>query len=163
MVSKKPTQAPVTPAPARKPPRSAAPPLALRPMARAERMTLFEREVRERLSRSALALLFAQAAVISEGQISEGAAGPVFSGSTMMTMELAKIAETVRDACDARCAQRLATLLAADPAAQERIRAIAAGEAERIAKRRPRAVETEIKVRARGATVFVDVDVEAAL
>ena len=45
-----------------------------RPMARATRIALFEREVRVRLSRAALDLLFARAEVISEGQRSAAAA-----------------------------------------------------------------------------------------
>ena len=40
---------------------------ARKPMARATRITLFEREVRERLSRAALDVVFARAESLSEG------------------------------------------------------------------------------------------------
>ena len=57
----------------------------------------------------------------------------------------------------------MAGLLATDTGALGRIRAIAAEEAERLAGARPESVTTEVRVRARGTTVYVDVDVEAAL
>jgi hypothetical protein len=128
-----------------------------------ERITLFEREVRERLSRSALALLFAGVEVIAEGQRSHRGGKEVFFGSTMLTLDLSKVAGAVRDACDARCAQRIATLLGQDADARATIEAIAARETERLAGARPTSLVTEVKVRARGAIVHVDVDVEATL
>jgi hypothetical protein len=134
----------------------------LRPLARVERISLFEREVRERLGRAALDVIFAAASVISEGQSSSRPSREVFHGSTMLTIELGAVAPAVRDACDARAAQRLAALMAEDSAALARVKAVAAAETERISGRRPRALTTEIKVRSRGTTVYVDVDVEAS-
>jgi hypothetical protein len=139
------------------------PRLLLRPLLRVRRISLFEREVRERLSRAALDLVFASAAIMSEGQRSLRAGKEIFFGSTMLTVELDGLSAAVRDACDACSARRLAALLGTEAAALARIRAIAAGEAERLGGTRPTSLEAEIRVRARGTTVYVDVDVEARL
>lgn len=146
-------------------PKSLSPPvtrLLLRPLARVERISLFEREVKERLSRAALDVLFAAAGVMSEGQRSARGKREAFFGSTMLTIELDAAAVALRDAADARSAQRLAALLARDAGAQARIKRLAAEECERLASARPRSLATDIKVRARGTTVYVDVDVEAS-
>jgi hypothetical protein len=135
--------------------------LLLRPMLRVRRISLFEREVRERLSRAALDLVFAGAATMSEGQRSLRNGREVFFGSTMLTIELDSLVGALRDACDASSAHRMAGLLATDTGALGRIRAIAGEEVERLAGTRPDSVSTEIRVRARGTTVYVDVDVEA--
>ena len=139
------------------------PRMLLRPLLRVRRISLFEREVRERLSRAALDLVFENAAIMSEGQRSSRGEQEVFFGSTMLTIELDGLVGALRDACDASSAQRVAGLLATDAGALGRIRAIAADEAERLGGTRPGSVSTEIRVRARGTTVYVDVDVEAAL
>ncbi len=136
--------------------------LMLRPLARVERISLFEREVRERLSRAALELIFSLAGIMSEGQRSARDGREIFFGSTMLTIELPAVAAAVRDVCDARAAQHLCALLATDAVAAARIKSIAAAEAERLCRIRPRTVGAEIKVRARGTTVYVDVDVEAS-
>jgi hypothetical protein len=57
-------------------------------MARATRIALFEREVRERLSRAALELVLARAEVISEGQRSVRGERDAYFGSTMLTIDL---------------------------------------------------------------------------
>ena len=134
----------------------------LRPLARVERISLFEREVKERLSRAALDVLFATAGVMSEGQRAARGGRESFFGSTMLTIELDAAALALRDAADARAAQRLAALLARDAGAQARIKRLAAEECERLSSARPRSLNTDIKVRARGTTVYVDVDVEAS-
>jgi hypothetical protein len=134
---------------------------ARRPMARATRIALFEREVRERLSRAALDLLFARATVISEGQRAVRGGRDCYFGSTMLTIDLPALAPLLRDACDAGTAQRLAALLDGDAAVAERVRELAAREAARVAGAAPREVSTHVAIRAQGARVFVDVDVEA--
>src|SRR5262245_1785588 len=87
---------------------------ALRPVARVQRIALFEREVRERLSASALDLVLSGAVVLSEGQRSVRAGGGAYFGSTMLTIDLKALASVLRDACDAGCAARLAGQLASD-------------------------------------------------
>jgi hypothetical protein len=133
---------------------------ALRPLARVRQIALFEREVREHLSRAALDLVFERAEVMSEGQRSTRADQPVYFGSTMLTIDLETLAPVLRESCDAGTARRLATLLGRDSSAAARVTRIATREAARIAGARLRSVATEMKVSARGARVFIDVDVE---
>lgn len=135
----------------------------LRPLARVQRIALFEREVRERVSPAALDLVFSRAEVISEGQRTTRRGREVYLGSTMLTIDLEGIAPALREPCDAGTARRLAALLAADAGAAARIEAIAASEAARVAGTRPREVTAERTIEARGVRVFIDVDVEAAL
>lgn len=132
----------------------------LRPMARVQRIALFEREVRERLSRAAMDLLLERAEVMSEGQRSTRDGKPVWFGSTMLTIDLEALGPALREACDAGTARRLATILTADTAVASRVKHIAGREAARLAGGRLGAVATEVKVSARGARVFIDVDVE---
>lgn len=134
-----------------------------RPMARATRITLFEREVRERLSRSALDVVFARAGVLSEGQRSVRGGKDAYFGSTMLTIDLPACADVLRDACDAGTAHRLAVLMETDAGVPRRIREIAEKEATRIAGAKPRELRTHVAVRAQGAKVFIDVDVEAGV
>ena len=143
-------------------PMPAPPVLARRPMARATRITLFEREVRERLSRAALDLLFARVDVISEGQRAQRAGKESYFGSTMLTIDLPALAVVMRDAPDAGTAHRLATLMADDPQVEKRVQGLATREATRVAGTALRAVSTHIAIRAQGARVFVDVDVEGS-
>jgi len=143
--------------------RRAADRFAMRPLARVHRITLFEREIRERLSPAALDVLFARADVISEGQQATRAGAAEYVGSTMLTFDLGAMSPVLRDACDAATARRLAHLLEGDAAVAGRVKSLAAAETARVTGARPRALNTEMRVEARGARVFIDVDVEAAL
>src|SRR5690242_5731857 len=114
-----------------------------KPMARADRTSLFEREVRERLSSPAIELLLGRARVLSEGGPAkalprpDGTRGPdPFFGSTMLTIDLADLADAVREPLDESTAARVAALLTADARAGKRIRAIAEREACRVARGR---------------------------
>ena len=138
-------------------------PLALRPMALAQRANMFEREVREKLSRSALDLMMAQVEVLSEGQASQAEFGATYNGSTMLTIDLENMAGMFREPCDVRSAQKLARMLGDDPGLRMRVRHLAAQEAERVAGRSIVEIRTDLEVRAQGTKVFVDVDVEATL
>src|SRR5689334_15114401 len=119
-------------APPARPARRAGSGTALRPLARVQRIALFEREVRERLSRAAMDLVFERAEVISEGQRSTRAGQPVYFGSTMLTINLDTLAPSLREACDAGTARRLATLLLDDASVNTRVKQIATREAARI-------------------------------
>jgi hypothetical protein len=140
---------------------AASPAAARRPMARATRIALFEREVRERISRAALELVLGRAEVISEGQRGLRGGRDAYFGSTMLTIDLPSLDLLLRDACDAGTARRLAELLEADAAAGERIEALAAREAARVAGATPRTVSTHVTIRSQAAKVFIDIDVEA--
>ena len=130
-------------------------------MARATRIALFEREVRERLSRAALELLLSRAEVISEGQRTVRGGRDAYFGSTMLTIDLPALELLLRDTCDAGTAKRLAELLEGDPGAGQRIQALAAAEATRVAGAPPAMVSTHVAIRAQAAKVFIDIDVEA--
>jgi len=132
-----------------------------RPMARATRIALFEREVRERISRAALELVLGRAEVISEGQRGARGGRDAYFGSTMLTIDLPSLDLLLRDACDAGTAHRLAELLESDAAAAERIEALAASEAARVAGAAPKSVSTHVTIRSQAAKVFIDIDVEA--
>ncbi|HEX4459216.1 MAG TPA: hypothetical protein VIA18_14660, partial [Polyangia bacterium] len=77
--------------------------LTKKPMARAARVTLFEREVRERLSVAAIDLVLERARILSEGKrAASPTAAQRYFGSTMVTIDVAELAELVRDPCDVR-------------------------------------------------------------
>src|SRR3954466_15226386 len=84
---------------------------ARRPMARATRIALFEREVRERLSRAALELVLGRAEVISEGQRGARKGRAPSSGSRMLPIDLPSLDLLLRAPCAAGPARRLAELL----------------------------------------------------
>jgi cation transport ATPase len=132
-----------------------------KPMARAIRIALFQREIRVRLSPAALDLLFARVEVISEGQRAVRGGRDCYFGSTMLTVDLPSLAPLLSDACDAGTARRLAALLESDPDVARRIQTLAESETARVAGAVPRQVGTHIAIRSQGAKVFVDVDVEA--
>src|SRR5207245_9984806 len=97
-------------------------------MARASRVTLFEREIKERLSHAAIEILIDGADVLSEGQH----AAARYYGSTMITIDLARHAALVREPCDAASARRVAELFGKDARACARVRKIAEREARRL-------------------------------
>jgi hypothetical protein len=134
---------------------------ARRPMARATRIALFEREVRERISRAALELVLGRAEVISEGQRGVRNGRDAYFGSTMLTIDLPSLDLLLRDACDAGTAHRLAELLETDATVGPRIEALAASEAARVAGAAPKSVSTHVTIRSQAAKVFIDIDVEA--
>jgi hypothetical protein len=84
----------------------------------------------------------------------------------MLTVELSSLcgeAGVLRDTADASTALRLANLCATDARLLRRVRLLAEAEATRIAGRPLGPIATEIRVRADGTTLFVDIDVEATL
>jgi hypothetical protein len=135
--------------------------LARKPMARAERVTLFEREVRERLSLAAIEILLERAKVLSEGRRARSpTALEAWFGSTMMTFDVAALGDVVRDPLDARAAARVADLIRGDARVGRRVQRIAEREAHRLAGGPTRAKAADVRVRAQGTLVYLDVDVE---
>lgn len=133
-------------------------------MARAVRVTLFEREVKERLSAAAVEILFGRAQVLAEGRRAKSAtAGQAFFGSIMLTFDLSDLSAEVRERCDASTAGRLAAMMGADARVLRRVRQIAEREGTRLAGVPIRAHSADVRVRAEGSRVFVDVDVEESL
>ena len=126
-------------------------------MATVNRIGLFRRRIIETLSPTGIEALLAAASIISEGQL---AADGRFFGSTMITIDLAQVDEHVTDDCDARTAARIAEDLSVERALLDRLSARAQAEARRIAKLPLERLETEVRVRAEGRLLLVDLDVE---
>jgi hypothetical protein len=135
-----------------------------RPLARAHKVALFERHVEERVAPSALELLLDSARVLAEGERRTDASGrEVFFGSVMITLDLGAVVDDVRDPCDAWSARRIAALVQSDPQVGKRLRALAEAEAARVAGGKLVRIKCELRARAHGSKVDVDLDVEAAL
>ena len=126
-------------------------------MAMARRISLFEREVSMRLAPVAIELLHGSARVLSEGEL----AGDLYTGSTMLTVDLATTADRVSDPPDASTAQRIAFLYAADERAREHARRIALAEARRAANCDLAKAHVDVESRARGAELHLSLNVEA--
>jgi len=128
-------------------------------MAMARRVSLFEREVSVRLSPAAVDLLQGAARVLSEGELT----GSPYTGSTMMTVDLACTADRVSDPPDASTAQRIAFLYAEDERAREHARRIALAEARRAANCDLAKAHVDVESRARGAALLLSLNVEAQI
>ena len=129
-----------------------------RPMAVARRISLFRREVIERVSPAAIEVLFTASARISEGQVARDGR---YYGSTMLTIDLESLRDHVADRCEATTAARLSKAMEEERSIHEAAARLALEEARRIAGRRLRRVEADVRVRTEGTKVFIDVDVEA--
>lgn len=134
---------------------------ARKPMAKVTRVALFEREIRERLSGPALDLLLGCARLLSEGDVASAGRGKTFYGSTMLTIDLTQAGGSFREPCDAATARRVAQLMAGDARLAKRARAVAEREAASRIGRAIRVAASDVRVRAQGTTVYVDVDLEA--
>jgi hypothetical protein len=128
-------------------------------MARARRVSLFEREIRVRLSSAALEILFQLGSVLSEGQVE----GERYFGSTMITIDLATAVGLTSDPCDLATARRVTDLLAGDERVRDRARRIAAAEARRIAAGDLIDPQIDVRVHGSGSHIQLDLDVEAAV
>ena len=128
-------------------------------MAHARRLSVFHRRVHVGLSPTALELLWSAMRVVSEG----GLDGDVWSGSTMITVELAGLAHQLSDTIDATTAARIAELAPADPRVRQRARQVAFAEAARLATGVLIQPTIDLKARASGSTVHFALDVEALL
>ncbi len=120
-------------------------------------MSLFAREIRVFLSSAAIDILLRAASVLSEGQIDDDR----YYGSTMVTIDVARAAELVSDACDITTAELVADLLETDTVFLARARRIATTEAQRLAGRALRGMQIDLRIRRTGNHLNVDMDVEA--
>lgn len=126
-------------------------------MAMTRRVSLFEREVAVRLAPVALDLLHGAARMLTEGELD----GAAYTGSTMLTVDLARTADRISDPPDASTAQRVARLYVADERCRERARRIGVAEAARLAGGPLAAAHVDVESRARGAELHLSVNVEA--
>jgi hypothetical protein len=128
-----------------------------KPMAMTRRVSLFEREVAVRLAPVAIELLHGAARVLTEGALD----GDAYTGSTMLTIDLASTRDRVSDPPDASTAQRVATLYATDERCREHGRRIAVKEARRIAGCELSVPIVDVESRARGPELHLSLNVEA--
>ncbi|MBK8482027.1 MAG: hypothetical protein IPL40_12785 [Proteobacteria bacterium] len=133
------------------------PALCKRPMAVVRQVSLFAREVIERLSTTGTELLLADLSRLSEGQRVDGR----YFGSTMLTLDLRRLEGRMRDSGDVGTALRLARQWATSELVIGRLRTLALAEAERIAGQPLQADGIDVRVRAEGSWLFVDIDLEA--
>jgi hypothetical protein len=126
-----------------------------KPMAMARRISLFEREIQVRLAPVALELIHGSARVLSEGEL----VGDLYTGSTMLTIDLARAKERISDPPDASTARRVAVLYASDERCRERARQVALAEARKLAGCDLAAV-VDVESRARGAEIHLSLEVE---
>ena len=127
-----------------------------KPMVTARRVALFEREVKLKLGAAALEVLLDAASVLSEGQRQ----GARWFGSTMITVDLAKLGDLLRDIDEPATAAQVADLLADDPRARGRARELALVAAAERAGGKLARTAADLRVRALGQVVQIDVDVE---
>jgi hypothetical protein len=128
-----------------------------KPMATARRVSLFEREVRVRLSPAGLDVLFDASEVLTEGQVERGR----YFGSTMLTIDLPRAQPRLSDPCDPACARRVATLMTDDERVRVRARKVALAQAARTAGEMTTPA-VDLHVHRDGARVRLDLDVEGA-
>ncbi|MBA2541407.1 MAG: hypothetical protein H0V17_17330 [Deltaproteobacteria bacterium] len=121
------------------------------------RVSLFERSVSVRLAPVAVELIHGAARMLTEG----GLAGDRYTGSTMLTVDLARAADRISDPPDATTALRVAVLYAGDERCRIEARRLAVDEARRVAGCDLTAPLVDVVSRARGTEVHLSLDVEA--
>jgi hypothetical protein len=127
-------------------------------MAATRKVSLFEREVTVRLSSAAVDLLAQSSSVITEGSFH----GDRYQGSTMVTVDLRRAASQVSDPIDATTSRRLAELLPGDPRAQKHVRRLALHEARRNAGSDLHGHSVDVRAKAMGDQLHLDLDLEAS-
>jgi len=130
-----------------------------KPMARARRVSLFEREIRIRLSSAAVEILTGLGSVLSEG----GVEGDCFFGSTMLTIDLHRAGPLVSDACGVATTRRVGELISRDERFRRRAKQLALEEARRAAGKPLSDVQIDVRVRRNGTQLQLDMDVEATV
>lgn len=126
-------------------------------MALARRVSLFEREVTVRLAPIAVELLHGAARVLTEGEV----VGETYTGSTMLTIDLARTTAQISDPPDATTAHRVAFLYAADERCRAHARRLAMSEARRLAHAELSTPHVDVESRAKGAELHLSLNVEA--
>ena len=125
-------------------------------MVRARRVSLFQRDILVSLSSAAVEILLDEASLLSEGQLE----GERYFGSTMVTIDLRKASRSVSDVCDNRTVRRVTELCLSDERLQEKLRAIAQAEAERLGGSGVADLQIDTRVRTRGSYIYLDLDIE---
>jgi hypothetical protein len=127
-----------------------------KPMVPARRVSLFQRDVQVSLSSAAIDILFKKASVLSEGQVEKSG----YFGSTMITFDCSRAADLISDACNPATVKRVCDLLGADERVRHRARRLGETEAERLAGSKLSRAHVDMRVRASGNHLHIDLDVE---
>lgn len=133
-------------------------------LAKARRGALVRVRRHEALTRDAEEALFAAPEVITEGSMRMGGEQDCWFGSTMITIDLARIAEHWRGPFDDEARRRL--LEALEGSVRVRIRAMrlaCADVARRLPDRSLGTAQVDTKVRIVGDKLHLDIDVEVPL
>jgi len=125
-------------------------------MVTARRVSLFQRDVAVSLSSAAIDILFEKASVLSEGQVESSG----YFGSTMITFDCARASDLISDACNPATVKRVGDLLGADERVRHRARSLGSAEADRLAGTRLFRAHVDMRVRASGNHLHIDLDVE---
>jgi hypothetical protein len=133
--------------------------------AKVDRIGLIHREIRESLSPGAIDLLFAHGELVIEGSEAvalESGTGRVYA-TVMMTIELTRCAQRVREPVDTATAERLAELMREHDAVRSRLIALARPHLARLAKLPADRLEVTVdtSVRSRALALLIDGDAVA--
>jgi hypothetical protein len=126
-------------------------------MVMTRRVSLFEREVTVRLAPASIDLIHATARVLTEGELT----GDFYAGSTMLTVDLSRLASRVSDPPDSSTARRVALLYASDDRCRDLARRIAVTEANRVAHCQLAEPIVDLESRANHSEVHLSLNVEA--
>ncbi len=137
-------------------------PRSLRGLAKATRLGAIRERRIHVLTRSAEECLFANATVLSEGQLREVGAGHRYDGCTMITFDLCPLADEWRGVFDERAHEAVLRLVEGSVRVRIRTLRIARREAaRRLAGHSLGTVAAETHLRLEGSTLLLDVDLEA--
>jgi len=126
-------------------------------MAKAKKIGLFARKVIENVSVAGFQALLTSATQVSEGQANDD--GRYF-GSTIVSIDLQELKEQINDACDVATATRLCQCMAEDRDVLAQMGAIGQSEAQKLCSGPLVDAESDVRMRAEGSRILVDIDVE---
>ena len=131
--------------------------------AKVERIRLIRREIKETLGPGAIDLLFAHGELVVEGSeaiAADSGTGRVYA-TLMLTIDLARCAEQVREPADAATAERLVELLRDADAVRAKLAELARPRLAELAGLAPAAIELSIEPSLRSEHVMVLIDGDA--
>lgn len=131
--------------------------------AKVDRIRLIHREIRESLSPGAIDLLFAHGELVVEGSpavAADSGTGRVYA-TVMMTIELERCAERMREPADAATAERLAELMREHESVRVKLAELARPHLARLAGLAEDALELVIEPSVRSDRMLLLIDGDA--
>lgn len=133
----------------------------LKPMVSTRKVSLFRREIKERISPPAFEILIGAADVIAEGSFDTSETDtPLFLGSILIKVDLSACDSFIRDPLDAAAAKRLTQMILSDPIAREVLAELALREAERSAGCALFELQTEMDASHHGNELRISIELE---